>query len=95
MPAGKTFQERRLLLFQFSLENPLNKFFTSLTSQKNFHNITVFWEYSWNIFETEIRGMFFDILVTLICNYWNLAKDLLLPNHTLLTQKQIFRQKMF
>ena len=35
--------------------------------------------------------------VTLLCDYWNLAKDqhLLFSNHTLLTQKQIFRQKIF
>ena len=39
----------------------------------------------------------YNILEILICDYWNLTKDqhLLLPNHTLLTQKELFHQEIF
>ena len=38
-----------------------------------------------------------NILETLLSDYWNLPKDqeLLLSNHTLLTQKQLFHQELF
>ena len=38
-----------------------------------------------------------NILETLLCDYWNLPKDqyLLLSNHTLLTQKQLFHRELF
>ena len=38
-----------------------------------------------------------NILETLLSDYWNWPKDqqLLLPNHTLLTQKQVFHQELF
>ena len=37
------------------------------------------------------------ILETLLCDYWNLPKDqyLLLSNHTLLTEKQLFHGELF
>ena len=38
-----------------------------------------------------------NILETLLSDYWNLPKDqyLLLSNHTLLTQKQLFQLELF
>ena len=39
--------------------NQKNHFFHFLTSWKHFYNLTIFQGYPWNIFETEIRGMFF------------------------------------
>ena len=37
-----------------------------------------------------------NILETLLCDYWNFPKDqhLLLSNHTLLTQKQLFHREL-
>ena len=40
---------------------------------------------------------FSNILEALLCDYWILLKDqhLLLSNHTLLTQKQLFHRELF
>ena len=47
----KTLQERRLQILSFT---------NILTYEKYFHNFTIFKGYSWNIFETDIRGMFLE-----------------------------------
>ena len=46
----KALQEKRLPILKFSQDNP----------QKYFQNFTVFQGYSWNFFETDIRGMFLE-----------------------------------
>ena len=46
----KALQERRLPILKFSQDNP----------QKYFQNFTVFRGYSWNFFETDIRGMLLE-----------------------------------
>ena len=81
----------RLSILKISQDNPQNNFLNFLTSQKHFHNLKIFRKYPWNDFETDIRGMFLEYSEN-ICDYWNLPKDqhLLLSNHTLLTQKQLF-----
>ena len=63
--------------------------------------ISITLKYSGDILRIFLEQKFVEcssnILVTLLCDYWILAKDrhLLLSNHTLLTQKQIFSQKYF
>ena len=58
-------------------------------------NIFITLQYSGDI-ETDNRGTF-HILETLLSDYWNSPKDqhLLLSNHTLLTQKQLFHRELF
>ena len=76
-------------IIKFSQDNPQNNFLNSLTSK--------FWRYPWNTFETYIRGCSSNILEALLRDYWNLPKDqhMLLSNHTLLTQKQLFHRELF
>ena len=54
----KNIQEMRLPILKISQGNPQSNFLNFLTSQKHFHNLKIFREYSWNDFETDIRGMF-------------------------------------
>ena len=56
----KTFQKRRLPILKIPQDNAQNIFFNFLASWTYFHNLTIIHEHSWNIFETEIRGMFFE-----------------------------------
>ena len=53
----KTLQERRLPILKFSQDNPQNNFLNFLTS-KNISFIALI--YHWNIFETDIPGMFLE-----------------------------------
>ena len=52
-------QERRLAILKFSQDKPQNDFLTFLSS-KNIFIITIFRGYPWNIFDTDIRGMFLE-----------------------------------
>ena len=94
----KTLQERRLPILNFSQDNPQNKFFLDFLTSKN---IFITLQYSGDIPGIFLKQTFVEcssnILETLLCDYWNLPKDqhLLLPNHTLLTQKQLFHRKLF
>ena len=59
----KTF--KRWDCLKISQDYPQNNFFNFLTSQKHFHNLhtnifKIFWGYPWNIFKTEIRGIFLE-----------------------------------
>ena len=56
----KNTQDMRLPILKISQDNSQNNFLNFLTSQKNFHNLKIFRGYPWNIFETEIRGMFLE-----------------------------------
>ena len=93
----KTLQERRLPKLQFSQDNPQNNFLNFLTSK----NIFITLQYSGDILGIFLKQTFVEcssnILETLLRDYWNLPKDqhLLLSNHTLLTQKQLFHRELF
>ena len=58
-------------------------------------------QYSGDILRIFLKQIFVECSsnypVIVLCHYWNLAKDqhLFFSNHTLLAQKQIFRQKFF
>ena len=88
-------QERRLPILNFSQDDPQNNFLNFLTSK----NIFITLQYSGDTLGIFLKQTFMEcslnIQETLLCHYWNLAKDqhLLLSNHTLLTQKQLFHQK--
>ena len=81
----KTLQERRLPILKFSQNNPQNNFLNFLNSK----NIFITLQYSGDISS--------NILEILLRDYRNLPKDqhLLLSNHTLLTQKQLFHRERF
>ena len=88
-------QERRLPILNFSQDDPQNNFLNFLTSK----NIFITLQYSGDTLGIFLKQTFMECFLniqeTLLCHYWNLAKDqhLLLSNHTLLTQKQLFHQK--
>ena len=92
----KTLQEWRLPILQFSQDNPQNKFLNFLTSK----NILTTFQYSGDILGTFLKQTFMEcssnILETLLRDYWNLPWDqhLLLSNHTLLPQKQLFHREL-
>ena len=57
----KTFQESRLPILKSSQDNPQNNFLKFLTSLKHFHKTLQYaGGYPWNIFETEICGIFLE-----------------------------------
>ena len=56
----KIIQEMKLPILKISKDNPQNNFLNFLTSQNHFHNLIIFRGYFWNIFETEICGMFLE-----------------------------------
>ena len=64
-------------------------------------NIFITLQYSGDILGIFLKQTFVEcssnILETLLRDYWNLPKDqhLLLSNHTLLTQKQLFHRELF
>ena len=92
----KTLQERRLPILKFSQDNPQNNFLNFLTSK----NIFITLQYSGDILGIFLKQAIVkypsNILETLLRDYWNLPKDqhLLLSNHTLLTQKQLFHREL-
>ena len=88
----KTLQERRLPILKFSQDNPQNNFLNFLTS-KNF--ITIFRGYLGNIFETNICEIFLEYSENITSWLLEFAKKISLPNHTLLTQKQLFHRELF
>ena len=81
---------------KFSQDNPQNNFLNFLTSK----NIFITLQYSGDILGIVLKQKFVEcssnILETLLCDYWNLSKDqhLLLSNHALLTQKQLFHREL-
>ena len=93
----KTLQERRLQISTFWQDNPQNHVLNFLTSK----NIFITLQYSRDMLGIILKQTFVEcstnILETLLRDYGNLPKDqhLLLPNHTLLTQKQLFHQELF
>ena len=92
----KTLQERSLPILKFSQDNQQNNFLNFLTSK----NILMTLQYSRDILGVFLKQTFVEypsnILETLLRDYWNLPKDqhLLLSNHTLLTQKQLFHREL-
>ena len=88
----KTLQERRLPILKFSQDNPQNNYLNFLASK----NIFITLQYLQDILGIFLKETFAEcssnILKKLLRDYWNLPKDqhLLLSNHTLLTQKQLF-----
>ena len=92
----KTLQERRLPILKFSQDNQQNNFLNFLTSK----NILITLQYSGDVLGIFLKQTFLgcpsNILETLPRDYWNLPKDqhLLLSNHTLLTQKQLFHREL-
>ena len=92
----KTLQERRLPILKFSQDNPQNNFLNFLTSK----NIFITLQYSRDILGIFLKQTFvecsWNILEALLRDYWNLLKDrhLLLSNHALLTQKQLFHGEL-
>ena len=91
----KTLQERRLSISKFSQDNPKKNLLNFLTSK----NTAITSQYYGDILGIFLKQTFLEcflnILETLLRDYWNLPKDqhLLLSNHTLLTQKQLFHRK--
>ena len=92
----ETLQERKLPILQFSQDNPQNNFSNFLTSK----NVFITLQYSGDIHGIFLKQKFVEcfsnILETLLLDYWNLLKHphLLLSNHILLTQKQLFHQEL-
>ena len=92
----KTLQERRLTILKFSQDNPQKNFLNFLTSK----NIFLTLQYSWDILAIFLKQTFVEyssnILETLLRDSWNLPKDqhLLLSNHILLRQKQLFHREL-
>ena len=90
-------QERRLPISKFSQDNPKKNLLNFLTSK----NTVITSQYYGDILGIFLKQTFLEcllnILETLLRDYWNLPKDqhLLLSNHTLLTQKQLFHRKHF
>ena len=80
----------------FCEDSPQNNFLNFLTSK----NIFITLQYSGVILGIFLKQTFVEcssnILETLLRDYWNLPKDqhLLLSNHTLLTQKQLFHGEL-
>ena len=92
----KTFQERRLPAnIKNITDNPQNIFLYFLTLWKYFYNLTIFRGYPWNIFETEIRGMFFEYSGNIALWLLEFAKrsTFFSSNDTFLTQKQLFHRE--
>ena len=93
----KTLQERRLPILKLSYDNPQINFLNFLTAK----NIFIILHYSEDILGIFLKQTFVEyssnILEILLRDYWNLPKDqlLLLSNHTLLTQKQLFHREIF
>ena len=93
----KTLQERRLPILKFSQDNPQNNYLNFLASK----NIFITLQYLQDILGIFLKETFVErssnILKKLLRDYWNLPKDqhLLLSNHTLLTQKQLFHWEVF
>ena len=90
----KTFQEKRLPILKISQNNSQNNFLNFLTSKKYFHNLTI-------LLGVFLKQKFVECssntLETMFCEYWDLPKDqhLLMSNHTLLTQIQLFYRELF
>ena len=93
----KTLQERRLPILKFSQDNPQNNYLNFSASK----NIFITLQYLQDILGIFLKETFVEcssnILKKLLRDYWNLPKDqhLLLSNHTLLTQKQLFHWEVF
>ena len=93
----KILQERRQPISKFLQENPQNNFLNFLTSK----NVIKTLQYSGDILGIFLKQIFVEyssnILEALLRDYWILPKDqhLLLSNHTLLTQKQLFHRELF
>ena len=93
----KTLQERRRPILKFPQDNPQNSFWNFLTSK----NIFITLQCSGDILAISLKQTFrecsWNIVATLLRDYWNLSKDqnFLLSNHTLLTQKQVFHRELF
>ena len=93
----KILQERRQPISKFLQENPQNNFLNFLTSK----NVIKTLQYSRDILGIFLKQIFVEyssnILEALLRDYWILPKDqhLLLSNHTLLTQKQLFHRELF
>ena len=89
-------QERKLPTLKFSQDNPQINLLNFLTSK----NIFITLQYSGDILGILLKQVFVEysanILETLLSDYWNLPKDqhLLLSNHKLLTQKQLFHREL-
>ena len=90
----KTFQEKRLPILKISQNNSQNNFLNFLTSKKYFHNLTIFLGVFLKQKFVECSS---NTLETMFCEYWDLPKDqhLLMSNHTLLTQIQLFYRELF
>ena len=93
----KTLRGRRLPILKLPQNSPQNNFLNILTSWKYFHNLTILWGILGIFLKQKFVEWSLNILETLLCDYWNLPKDqhLLLSNHTLLTQKQLFHWEFF
>ena len=93
----KTLQERRMPILKFSQDNPQINFLNFLTSK----NIFITLQYSEDILRIFLKQAFVECssntLEILLRDNWNLPKDqqLLLSNHTILTQKQLFHRELF
>ena len=93
---SKILQQRRLPILKFSQNNPKNNFLNFLTSK----NVFICLQYSRDILGIFLKQTFVEcssnIFETLLRDYWNLPKGqhLLLPNHTLLTQKQLLHREL-
>ena len=92
----KTLQERKLPILKFSQDNPQINFLNFLTSK----NIFITLQYSGDILRIFLKQAFVECssntLEILLHDNWNLPKDqqLLLSNHTILTQKQLFHREL-
>ena len=90
----KNIQEMRLPKFHRITHKTM--FWTFWLHKKYIHNLKIFQEYPWNDFETDIRGMFFEYSGNITLRLLEFAKRsiLLLSNHALFTQKQLFHRKL-
>ena len=93
----KNIQEMRLPKLKFSQDNLENNFLNFLTSQKHFHKLIMFRGYLWNIFETEIRGIFLECSGNITLWLLEFAKrsTFVIVKSYILIQKQLFHWKLF
>ena len=93
----KTLEQRRLAILRFSQDNPQNNLSNFLTFKHFFITFQYFGDILGIFFKRTFVECSSNTLEKLFHDYWYLPKDqlLLLPNHTILTQKQLLNRELF
>ena len=88
MKFRKTLPERRLPISKFLQNNPQSKFL-------NFLSFTIFRGYSWNVFETDIRGMSLEYSGNITSWLLEFAKRSTFDVIISYTLKRLFHRELF